>query len=88
MAEQSRDELLKKLMSEVDPNNIPAHRAIIMDGNGRWAKTKGQPRVFGHHEGARRVKNIVRFCNDIGVKHLSLYAFLYYQMLLLLNQLV
>lgn len=75
MADQSRDELLKKLMAEVDPKNIPAHIAIIMDGNGRWAKKMGQPRVFGHHEGARRVKNIVRFCNDIGVKHLSLYAF-------------
>ena len=75
MTNQSRDDLLKELMSQVDKSNIPAHIAVIMDGNGRWAKQKGQPRVFGHHEGARRVRNIVRFCNDIGVKHLSLYAF-------------
>lgn len=75
MPEQNRDELKKELMAQVDKNNIPAHIAIIMDGNGRWAKKMGQSRIVGHHEGARRVKNIVRFCNDIGVKHLSLYAF-------------
>ena len=75
MTDQNRDELKKELMAKVDRNNIPAHIAIIMDGNGRWAKQHGQSRIVGHHEGARRVKNIVRFCNDIGVKHLSLYAF-------------
>ncbi len=75
MTEQNRNELKKELMAKIDRNNIPAHIAIIMDGNGRWAKLHGQSRIVGHHEGARRVKNIVRFCNDIGVKHLSLYAF-------------
>ena len=75
MTNQSREELKKEMMAEVDMKNIPAHIGIIMDGNGRWAKKTGQPRIVGHHEGARRVKNIVRFCNDIGVKHLSLYAF-------------
>ena len=75
MTNQSREELKKEMMAEVDMNNIPAHIGIIMDGIGIWSKKNGQPRIVGHHEGARRVKNIVRFCNDIGVKHLSLYAF-------------
>jgi len=46
-----------------------------MDGNGRWAKSHGKTRIHGHQEGARRVKTIVRFANDLGVKHISLYAF-------------
>ncbi len=75
MSEQSRDELKEQLMLEVDKSNIPSHIAIIMDGNGRWAKQRGQLRVFGHKEGAKRVKAVVRFCNDIGVKQLSIYAF-------------
>lgn len=75
MSEQSRDELKEQLMLEVDKSNIPSHIAIIMDGNGRWAKQRGHLRVFGHKEGAKRVKAVVRFCNDIGVKQLSIYAF-------------
>lgn len=46
-----------------------------MDGNGRWAKSHGKTRIHGHQEGARRVKTVVRFANDLGVKHISLYAF-------------
>jgi undecaprenyl diphosphate synthase len=46
-----------------------------MDGNGRWAKSRGKTRIHGHQEGARRVKTVVRFADDIGVKHISLYAF-------------
>ncbi|PKL33380.1 MAG: hypothetical protein CVV45_07885, partial [Spirochaetae bacterium HGW-Spirochaetae-10] len=46
-----------------------------MDGNGRWAKSRGKTRIHGHQEGARRVKGVVRFANDIGVRHISLYAF-------------
>lgn len=75
MTDQNRDELKKQLLSEIDSNNIPSHVAIIMDGNGRWAKQRGQLRVFGHKEGAKRVEAVVRFCNDIGVKQLSVYAF-------------
>ena len=75
MTDQNRDELKKQLLSEIDSNNIPSHIAIIMDGNGRWAKQRGQLRVFGHKEGAKRVKAVVRFCNNIGVKQLSVYAF-------------
>lgn len=53
----------------------PAHVAIIMDGNGRWAQMRGRPRLVGHHAGARRVKEIVRACPDLGVKYLTIFAF-------------
>jgi len=54
---------------------IPRHLAIIMDGNGRWAKSRGLPRVFGHKRGAEVVTDIVRYCSDIGVSYLTLYTF-------------
>lgn len=54
---------------------IPAHVAIIMDGNGRWAKEKGLKRTAGHEEGAKTVRNITIHCSQIGVKYLTLYAF-------------
>jgi len=53
----------------------PRHVAIIMDGNGRWATQRGRPRLFGHHAGAKRVREIVRACPDIGVKYLTIFAF-------------
>ena len=53
----------------------PRHVAIIMDGNGRWAQQRGRPRLFGHHAGARRVREIVRACPDEGVKYLTIFAF-------------
>jgi len=53
----------------------PRHVAIIMDGNGRWAQLRGRPRLMGHHEGARRVKDIVRACPDLGVDYLTIFAF-------------
>ena len=51
------------------------HVAIIMDGNGRWATQRGRPRLFGHHAGAKRVREIVESCPDIGVKYLTIFAF-------------
>ncbi|MCA0969107.1 isoprenyl transferase [Halobacillus litoralis] len=54
---------------------IPKHVAIIMDGNGRWAKNRGMPRIAGHKEGMEVVKKIVRFASDLGVEVLTLYAF-------------
>ncbi len=51
------------------------HVAIIMDGNGRWAQARGKPRLFGHHAGARRVREIVRACPGLGVKYLTIFAF-------------
>jgi undecaprenyl diphosphate synthase len=53
----------------------PEHVAVIMDGNGRWAQARGKPRLFGHHAGARRVKEIVRACPEHGVKYLTIFAF-------------
>jgi undecaprenyl diphosphate synthase len=53
----------------------PEHVAIIMDGNGRWAQAKGKPRLFGHHAGARRVREVVEACPDLGVKYLTIFAF-------------
>ncbi|MGA9252948.1 MAG: isoprenyl transferase [Roseobacter sp.] len=53
----------------------PRHVAIIMDGNGRWATQRGRPRLFGHHAGARRVREIVETCPKIGVEYLTIFAF-------------
>ncbi len=53
----------------------PRHVAIIMDGNGRWATMRGRPRLFGHHAGAKRVREIVEGCPDLGVKYLTIFAF-------------
>ena len=53
----------------------PRHVAIIMDGNGRWATQKGRPRLFGHHAGARRVKEIVKACPGLGIEYLTIFAF-------------
>ena len=53
----------------------PRHVAIIMDGNGRWATQRGRPRLFGHHAGARRVREIVEACPDLGVEYLTIFAF-------------
>ncbi|RVT85427.1 di-trans,poly-cis-decaprenylcistransferase [Rhodobacteraceae bacterium CCMM004] len=53
----------------------PRHVAAIMDGNGRWAQARGKPRLFGHHAGARRVREVVRACPDLGVKYLTIFAF-------------
>jgi undecaprenyl diphosphate synthase len=55
--------------------NGPRHVAIIMDGNGRWAQARGRPRLFGHHAGAKRVREIVEACPDFGVKYLTIFAF-------------
>ncbi len=65
----------KDLMKEIDKRQLPAHIAIIMDGNGRWAKRKHLPRIQGHRAGTRSVKEIVRSCNELGIKVLTLYAF-------------
>lgn len=61
--------------SSIHSGNIPKHVAIIMDGNGRWAKKQGEDRIFGHHEGVNSVREIVEACGEIGVRFLTLYAF-------------
>jgi len=59
----------------IDKDKLPCHIAIIMDGNGRWAKKQGFARKIGHTTGVETIRNIVTFCNEIGVKYLTLYAF-------------
>ena len=63
-------------MTKQDPmHGTPRHVAIIMDGNGRWAVQRGQPRLVGHHAGARRVREVIEACPDLGVKYLTVFAF-------------
>ncbi|MFQ5913596.1 MAG: isoprenyl transferase [Nitrospinota bacterium] len=63
------------LLAEIDPNKLPRHIAIIMDGNGRWAKSRRLPRIAGHREGVRSVDEVVTACRDLGIGALTLYAF-------------
>tara|TARA_S200000501_G_scaffold25072_2_gene21774 strand:+ start:70553 stop:71299 length:747 start_codon:yes stop_codon:yes gene_type:complete len=67
--------MVKSLREIVLEGQIPSHIAIIMDGNGRWAKSKLLPRLAGHKEGINSVREITRICGEIGVKHLTLYTF-------------
>jgi undecaprenyl diphosphate synthase len=62
-------------VQDLDPSRIPRHIAIIMDGNGRWARQRGLPRIEGHRRGEQSVHDIVECCGEIGVKHLTLYTF-------------
>ena len=72
---QNRSSDLRERVEKIKELQIPEHVAIIMDGNGRWAKKRALPRVAGHHEGMKVVRKITRFASDIGVKTLTLYAF-------------
>ena len=60
---------------KIDPKRLPLHIAVIMDGNGRWAKQRGKLRVFGHESGVTAVRDTAEACAEIGVKYLTLYAF-------------
>ena len=75
-SKNSEQQIPKQLIeSFIDPRIIPQHVAVIMDGNGRWAKEQGKPRTYGHYAGAERLKEIVRIADNIGVKALSAYTF-------------
>ncbi len=65
----------KERFAVLDPQNIPQHIGIIMDGNGRWAAKRGLPRSAGHRMGAETLKKIVKYCDKIGVKSVTAYAF-------------
>lgn len=67
--------LFKKKELKNDNNILPSHIAIIMDGNGRWAKRRGLPRTVGHREGSNTLRKIVVACNKLGIKYLTLFAF-------------
>lgn len=62
-------------MEEIDVQNLPKHIAIIMDGNRRWAKNNGLTTKDGHKAGSKNLENIARFCNKLGIKYLTVYAF-------------
>lgn len=64
-----------ELIAKINPDRIPRHVAIIMDGNGRWANLKGEPRSAGHAEGVSAVHRAVEFSSDMGIEYLTLYAF-------------
>lgn len=65
----------KKQEYSIDNIILPEHVGIIMDGNGRWAKKRGLPRSAGHSAGAKNFRKIIRYCSDIGIKYLTMYAF-------------
>lgn len=64
-----------ELLAAIDPGRLPQHIAVIMDGNGRWAKMRGKPRIFGHRHGAESVRAIVDTCTRLGIRAVTLYAF-------------
>src|SRR5688572_14158685 len=64
-----------KLLASIDLDRLPQHIAVIMDGNGRWAKQRGKPRIFGHRAGAESVKAIIDTCARLEIKAVTLYAF-------------
>ena len=66
---------MHSLKDQIDKQRLPRHIAIIMDGNGRWAKEKGQDRLYGHFHGVESVRDIVEGCAEIGIEYLTLYAF-------------
>lgn len=67
--------MLGKRRAEVDKSNLPLHIAIIMDGNGRWAKKRGLPRSAGHRAGAKTLETIARYAGNLGIRYLTVYAF-------------
>jgi undecaprenyl diphosphate synthase len=64
-----------ELLALIDPERVPQHIAVIMDGNGRWAKRQGKPRIFGHRAGAESVRAIIDTCARLEIKAVTLYAF-------------
>ena len=71
----SDDAQIEVCPAEINPQRLPAHVAVIMDGNGRWAQSRGLPRVMGHRAGVEALKATLRRCSDWGVKALTAYAF-------------
>jgi len=67
--------IMSQLLDAIDKTRLPRHIAIIMDGNGRWAKEQGHDRLFGHFHGVESVRNIVEGCAELGIEYLTLYAF-------------
>ncbi|MED4202588.1 isoprenyl transferase [Neobacillus mesonae] len=72
---QNNSSILRDKIEEIKKSPIPEHVAIIMDGNGRWAKKRALPRIAGHHEGMKVVRKTTMLANNLGIKTLTLYAF-------------
>jgi undecaprenyl diphosphate synthase len=68
-------QLISTLSTELNLTKLPQHVAVIMDGNGRWAKQRGLPRIEGHRRGANTLKEMLRYCKNLGIKTLTAYAF-------------
>jgi undecaprenyl diphosphate synthase len=66
-----------QLLGQLDPDLLPRHVAIIMDGNGRWAAQRGLPRMAGHRQGLRALQEVLETCQEVGVPNLTIYAFSY-----------
>ena len=63
------------IKEKIDPEKLPKHVAIIMDGNGRWAKSRGEERTFGHKNALHAVRNAINACNEVDIPYLTLYTF-------------
>jgi undecaprenyl diphosphate synthase len=72
---RSTSSTLRNKIDEIKKLPVPEHVAIIMDGNGRWAKKRALPRIAGHHEGMKVVRKTTKLANELGIKTLTLYAF-------------
>lgn len=66
---------MKSYKEEINLDKLPQHVAIIMDGNGRWAKSRGEKRTFGHRNAIKAVRNAINACNEVGIPYLTLYTF-------------
>ncbi|MEZ7509298.1 isoprenyl transferase [Cloacibacterium sp. Arc13] len=66
---------MQDILEKIDKNSLPKHVAIIMDGNGRWAKSRGEERTFGHKSGVTSVRNAISACDKVGIECLTLYTF-------------
>lgn len=66
---------MSSIKEKINPDNLPKHVAIIMDGNGRWAKSRGKERTFGHKNAIEAVRNAINACNEIHIPYLTLYTF-------------
>lgn len=66
---------MKSYKEEINLDKLPQHVAIIMDGNGRWAKSRGEERAFGHRNAIKAVRNAINACNEVGIPYLTLYTF-------------
>ena len=73
--QRSEEQLIAQLREQIQPEKLPRHIAIIMDGNGRWAKQQGKPRIEGHRAGVRSVRSVVEASTELGIDALTLYAF-------------